>query len=385
MTKHKILYLTLFPHIGGGETSLLYLLEKLDKNKYTPIVIVTKPGQVSERLKKMQIETHIIDLPGFLIRTLFMPGMSPIGLIKLYKIVKKIKPNLIHLNHPFLAFYAGIVGKLLHIPVVATSHGVWDCLYFYQDIINRIFIDKLLPISPEVQNALIKRHIIPKEKTQVIFLGIDTNRFAPGTNKPEAKKKFGIKKTNLVVTMACRFDFGKNHLTFLKVANQILPAFPNVKFLIVGDTKTNLEDNTNMTIQVKKQLDNFISLHPHLSNHIIFTDFQEDMTQIYHATDIIFSSSLAETLPMSLIEGASCGLPLIALENLSTKHIIIHEKNGFLIPPDKKNLLSSYLLKLLKSSVLRNHYGKYSRKYVLKNLNVDRYTKNITQIYNSFI
>ena len=38
--KYKILYVNLFPEIGGAETSLIYLLEGLNRKKFTPYVIV---------------------------------------------------------------------------------------------------------------------------------------------------------------------------------------------------------------------------------------------------------------------------------------------------------------------------------------------------------
>lgn len=385
MQKYKVLYLTLFPHIGGGETALLYLLEKLDRSRFDPIVLVTKEGQVSNRLRDMGVETHILDLPGFLIRTLFIPGMSPFGMLRFYFFVRKIRPHLIHLNHPFLAVYAGVVGKIFRIPVVATSHGLWDCVYPYQDLINAICVDRLLPITPDVQKALLKRGIVPKEKTKVIYLGVDTQCFIPVADKKAAKKKWHINEHHLVVTMACRFDFGKNHITFLKVAKDILTVFSDVTFVVVGDTKRNLETKNTMAQQVKQQLDNYLSSNSLLRDHVLFTDFQEDMAPVYHATDILFSSSLSETLPVSFLEGASSGLPLIALEVVSNKRIILHKKNGFLIPSEKPWLLSKYLLLLLRDEKLRKTFGKFSRDYVLKKFSLERYTYEIEVVYDQLL
>src|SRR3989344_6255746 len=120
--KYKILYLTFHPEIGGGETILLSLISKLDKKKFEPIVVVTKKGQLSKRLRELKIKTYILPLPEYLIRTLFIPGASPAGIYRFYKLCKKIKPDLIHINHLNLVVYAGISAKLLKIPIVATAH-----------------------------------------------------------------------------------------------------------------------------------------------------------------------------------------------------------------------------------------------------------------------
>ncbi|MCH7951986.1 glycosyltransferase family 4 protein [Patescibacteria group bacterium] len=378
---YKILYVTPFPHIGGGETALLYLLEELKRKRRIPEVIVTSRGQLYSRLRKVNIKTHVIDLSGYSIRILFMPGFSLSGIWHFLKLAKKIQPSLIHINHPTLAIYAGIVGKILKIPVVATSHGIWDCIYFYQDLATRIFCNRILPITPEVQKCLTRRGIINKDKTKVIYLGVDANRFKPAKSNVAAKKRWNINSTDLVVTMVARFDFVKDPLTFLKVATKVIEQIPNVTFLIVGDVKLNLEVESDMAIQVKRQLDGYINRHPRLKPHVIFTSFQEDVQPVYHATDILFSSSLAETLPMSFLEGAACGLPIVSLK-LDSRHRIVQEgKNGFLAPPGRKDVLLKYLLTLLKDQDLREKFGRYSRKYVLDNFTIERYVKEIEGIY----
>lgn len=383
--KYKILYITHFPHIGGGETQLIYLLEKLNHKKFRPAVVIPSQGQVSRRLIKIGIPTFITPFPIYSIRTLFLPGASPFGIWRLYKLCRKIKPDVIHLNHSCLAIYGGILGKLAGVPVVATLHGVWDCIYFYQDIINAIFTDRLLPITPEVENALLKRKIVPRSKTQVVYLGIDTKKFVPTKNRAKAKKRWGINKDNLVVTMACRFDFVKDHLTFLKVATRIIEKIPKVKFLIAGDTKINLENTSDVASKVKKQLDDYLTQHPKLVPHVIFTDYQEDILPIYHATDILFSSSLSETLPVTFLEGAACGLPIISLK-LNSRHRVVHSgKNGFLSPQGRINLLTNNLLTLLKNPDLRSQFSLYSRNLATTHFSIERYAQEIEGVYQKML
>ena len=110
--KLKILYLTQHAEIGGGETILLSLLEKLDRNRFSPHVVVPKQGTLTKELESRKVPASVLSLPGYLIRTLFIPGMSPFGIFRFMKLVKKIKPDLIHLNHLNLAVYAGIAGRL---------------------------------------------------------------------------------------------------------------------------------------------------------------------------------------------------------------------------------------------------------------------------------
>ena len=97
--KQRILYLTYHTEIGGGETSLIYLLQKLDKHIFAPLVVVPAVGQVSQRLQKLDIPVQIIPMSGFFWRKLFIPGLSLRTLWRLFKLVKEFRPRLIHVNH----------------------------------------------------------------------------------------------------------------------------------------------------------------------------------------------------------------------------------------------------------------------------------------------
>ena len=175
--KLKILYLTQHAEIGGGETILLSLLEKLDRNRFSPHVVVPKQGTLTKELESRKVPASVLSLPGYLIRTLFIPGMSPFGIFRFMKLVKKIKPDLIHLNHLNLAVYAGIAGRLLKIPIVATAHGPWDTLYFYQDALTNFCVNLLLPNTKYLAKKLLRRNIILSHKSRFLPFGIDTEKF----------------------------------------------------------------------------------------------------------------------------------------------------------------------------------------------------------------
>ena len=320
--KSKILYLTFHPDIGGGEAILLSLLTKLYKNIFEPTVVVTKKGQLSKALSKIKIKTYILNLSPYFIRELFIPGMSPIGIYKFTKLAKKIKPDLIHVNHLNLAVYAKAAAIPLKIPVVATAHGNWDCIYFYQDLVNRFCTDKIFANTPETAKSLLRQKIIQKNKVTIIPFGIDTNLFKPATRHqvPGTRHQLGLPQNDLIVTIVGRLDPVKDHLTFLKAAKLINEKLNNVTFFIVG---SKLGDFSNQSGTYAKQVQDYLSKNPALEKKVVFGSFINSMSSVYHATDILVSSSPKESFGLALAEGAACGLPLIAT---SDQKLIV--KNG---------------------------------------------------------
>lgn len=372
--RYKILYLTFHPEIGGGETILLSLLSKLDRKIFEPKVVITAKGQLAEKLKKLNIETHILPLPGYLVRTFFIPGASPQGIWEFLKLAKKIKPDLIHLNHLNLAVYCGIAGKILKIPVVATSHGLWDCFYFYQDLVNNFFVDKILSNTPKVAQALLKRKIVNPKKVEVVYFGVDTKKFKSG-DKNQARKVLNLPQEDLIITIVGRLDPEKDHLTFLAAAQVILEKIPKVTFLIVGSKLGDFsKESKNLT---KARILQFLSQHPNLAKKVIFRGFANNMPQIYQASDILVSSSLQESFGLVLAEAAACQIPVVSTNVGSQDLIIQNGKTGFLVPPKRPSLLAQKILELVKNPKLRYRLGVAGRKHIMKNFSIETYAANI--------
>ncbi len=376
-SKYKILYITYHPNIGGGETTLLSLLSRLDKKIFKPIVIVTKKGQLTKKLKNEKVETHVVPLNGYLTRILFIPGISPIGIYNLFKIVQRIKPDLIHLNHLNLAVYAGIVGKKLKIPVVATAHGSWDSIYFYQDWINRLFTDKIFASTPQIKKRLIKRGIVPPSQVNIIPFGIDLNIFKPG-NKIAAKKKFGFLKNDKVITIVGRLDPVKNHLTFLRAADVIGQKIKNARFFIVGSKLGNFSSSSNYQLTIN----NYLKKHLLLAKKITFGGFIENMPSVYQASSILVSTSAAESFGLTVIEAAACQVPVVSTES---NIIIRNGETGYTVPAKNYLQIADKVIKLCKNPILAKNFGRIARKRVSEHLPIEFYSNKTEKIYKQLM
>lgn len=373
----KILYLTQFPEIGGGETILISLLENLDSRKFEPIVVVPQKGQLSQKLEKLRIKTHLLKLNPYLFRTFFVPGASPSAIAKLIKLVREIKPDIIHLNHLTLAVYGGLTAKILKIPTVATAHGPWDTLYFYQDLLTSLFVEKILANSPSLKNKLAKRKIIASQKIDHLPFGVDTQKFKPAKNKSIAKKKLGFSQNDFIITMVGRLDPIKDHLTFLKAAKLILKDIPSSQFLIIG---SKLGDFSKGGGSYLEQIKNYLKENPQLSQKVTFAGFIKNMPSVYQASDVFVSTSKSESFGLALAEAAASCLPIVATNSGNQKMIVKNSKNGFLVPPQNPAAIAQQV-SLLKNIALRQSMGNYGRKYVTKNFELRRYVDSVEKNY----
>lgn len=366
--KYKVLYLTYHPQIGGGETTLLSLITH--SAKINPFVVITKKGPFYKELKSRGIPVYIIPFNGYLIRELFIPGFSLKELKELKKLTDKIKPDIIHVNHLNLIIYAGMVGKICKIPVVATTHGVWDSLSFIQDMATQICTTLVLANTIKTRNSIINKGIVNKNKVKVIQFGIDTNRFRP-QNKTKAKASFKIAKNTFVVSIIGRIDPVKDHITFFKAASYIIKEISNVQFLVAGSASGDFSDSDYFN-----KLKEFLKVNPTIKKKIIFTGFIKDIEIVYNASDVVVSSSLSESFGLTSIEAGSCQTPVVATNTGS--------QIGLLVPANNPKALSAKVILLLKNKKLREELGTNLRKLVLKDFNINRYIKFVETIYTQF-
>jgi glycosyltransferase involved in cell wall biosynthesis len=96
-----------------------------------------------------------------------------------------------------------------------------------------------------------------------------------------------------------------------------------------------------------------------------------DIPRILSESSIaVLPSYYREGIPRSLLEAASCGLPLVTTDMPGCREIVRHEVNGLLVPPRDPVALADALEKLIRDPELRKRMGEAGRKMVL-----DRFTE----------
>lgn len=382
--KYRILYLNLFPHIGGAETSLIYVLQELDTNVFEAHVVVPSEGQFSKRLRSQtKAKVHILSLNGYTIQTFFLPGCSPISLYKLYKLCVTIKPSLIHLNHLTFSFYSGVIKRLLNIPVIATSWMYSDSVYKIQDYVSNWGVDRILAITPLIKKRLVLKKILSPQKIETLIPGVDFEHFTPVKNKKAAKKKLNIPSDKPLITIPTRFDPIKDHLTFFRAMQLVWAQYPRISIAIAHDPETNLNSSLSSGKELKKITD-FLANIP-LKKSVHFVGYFENMAPLYQASDIVVISSLYESLPLSLIEASACGVPVVSTDFDGPTLLIRNKKTGYLCPVSDYQQIAEATIKLLKKPVNAKKMGMDARKYLQKFAALDLYAEALTQQYYKLI
>ena len=112
---------------------------------------------------------------------------------------------------------------------------------------------------------------------------------------------------------------------------------------------------------------------------------QSEVIRNLMKADLYLMPSIAEALPVVLMEAHAAGLPCIATRVGSTDEIVLDGKSGFLVPPRDANALADRLQFLIDNPELCGQMGKCGRQFVEENYDIKVLNKKLVDIYRNLI
>jgi glycosyltransferase involved in cell wall biosynthesis len=191
--------------------------------------------------------------------------------------------------------------------------------------------------------------------------GVDTDRFQP-LSEPTGPITFGFagrlltdKGVRALVT-AHRLLRGRGHGFDLLIAGNPDPANPAS---VTEDELAQWRHEPGLT----------------LLGHI------DDIATLWRRCHIAVLPSHREGLPVSLLEAAACGRPLVSTDAPGCREIALHEQTGLTVPIEDAPALAQAMLQLAQSPVLRALYGRAARQLVEDKLSAKIIGRAIVDLY----
>jgi glycosyltransferase involved in cell wall biosynthesis len=108
----------------------------------------------------------------------------------------------------------------------------------------------------------------------------------------------------------------------------------------------------------------------------------DEITALWRRCHIAVLPSHREGLPVSLLEAAACGRPLVSTDAPGCREIALHEQTGLTVPIENAPALALAMLQLAQSPVLRALYGGAARKLVEDRLSARIIGSAVVDLYN---
>jgi glycosyltransferase involved in cell wall biosynthesis len=383
----KVLRVIARLNVGGPALHVAYLTAGLADHGYDTTLVAGTVGRGEESM------AFIADAKGVRIEVIdeLARSISPLrdarAVWKLAQLIRRERPTILH-THTAKAGAVGRVAALLagraRPPIVVhTFHGHVLRGYFNRvatfgfRTLERLLAyatTRLIAVSPEVRDDLVRLHVAPASKFAVIRLGIELDQRVGGdaAGRTETRRLLGLAGDPFVVGWVGRMTAVKRTDLVVEVLRELVGRGVDARLLLVGDgpDRDHLERYAHELGVIKRCL---------------FLGYQEEVARFYDAIDALLLPSVNEGTPVSVIEALAAERPAVATRVGGTPDVIRDGVDGFLVDSADPGELAERLAELARDPGRRAEMGAAGRSRVLERYAVDRLVDDVDALYRELL
>lgn len=368
MKRVLILHLIVNLGSGGAERCLFNVAIGSDAATFEHTVIsLMGDGVYGSRLRDAGVRVQTLGLDR--------GQLSLTALLRIWRVVREIRPDVIQTWMSHADLIGGIVGKLCHVPVIwNVRHGSLDAELNKRSSLLVVracaAVSRVVPHSivfcSEAASKLYAAHGYFARKILVIPNGVDTAYFAPDSAGRVAKRKeLDIPGKSPVVGLIARYDRLKDHRTFVRASALVRQALPDAYFAMAGAGVTwenhelaGLIDSLGLRAQYR------------------LLGQRGDVRELLSSLDVLCSSSISEGFPNVIAEAMACGVPCVAT-NVGESANIVGEAGSLVDAGSAPDLAAALLQQLRldsrqKRQVSRDVIDRITNRFSLRSM-IHRY------------
>ncbi len=353
----RVLYLVDSMRVGGKERQICELLKSLSGGPVEATVVTMG----AEQFYVADIQKLGVPLIYLLRRVRWDPTILP----RLWSILRRFRPQVIHTNSEMAMTYAWPLARLMGIRIVNATirnafseHGArWEW--------HKLML-RLADARVANSNAgFASRGLVSNSpRNYVIYNGFDMKRAKPATSPGgELRALAGIRK---IVGMIAEFSDYKDFPTFIRAALSILARRDDVMFVAVGGGK-NLEACR--------------ALVPAGEKRIQFLGERRDVDALIQQMDIGVLCTFTEGIPNSIMEFMAAGKPVVVTDGGGSRELVIDGEHGFLMPPTDPKIAADRILDLLTDDAMASRMGIAGRARLEQSFSLEQLAQKTLDMY----
>jgi glycosyltransferase involved in cell wall biosynthesis len=353
----KVVQIIARMNVGGPAVIVADLMRGLDATKFEQKLIT---GYCADN-EADYLETVATDVKATRIAGLgrsVSPMADARAFLSLVAMIKREKPDVIHTH----TAKAGVLGRLAAIIAggdakkVHTFHGHLLHGYFSGWKVQLVIAiekflatktDVLIAVGNQVKEDLLAAGIGERDQYRTFFPGLPAPQ---EIDKDMARQNIGLDADALYCTFVGRLTQIKRPDRLLDVAAASVARGLDIHFLVAGEGELFEESKSRATRE---------------NLPITFLGWRTDIDQLFAASDIAILTSDNEGIPLTLIQAAFAGIPIVAPRVGSIADIVIDGETGFLTST-QAGAMASALSALVTDEDLRYELGSVGRAHAEK-------------------
>lgn len=249
--------------------------------------------------------------------------------------------SLIHSHGYKPSVFGFFIARRMGIPIISTCHLWFDpkkgplkmrvMIWMEKKLYH--YFPKIIAVSDPIKDVLAQAGL-PAQRLDLVRNGVDI----PDTHLSDAQKialrsQLGLAPDDLVILNSGRLARQKAQWILVKAASLLQQQGRKIKVLIVGEGGLRPE----LEAQIAQE---------NVGTCVTLLGFRSDIDQLLAISDIFALPSLDEGMPMSLLEAAAAGKPIVATAVGDIAKLIRHGESGLIIPTENPQALADAIVHL---------------------------------------
>jgi glycosyltransferase involved in cell wall biosynthesis len=330
--------------IHGVSQLFLWWFPLYDRDRFdVSLVGLRSPDPAGRRLEKHGVPIIYLNKSKF----------SPATLSALLGIIRRLKPDLLHLHGYGAGTFGRIAARIAGVPAVVHEHFVDPRIPVYQQFAEAILkplAAHTVAVSRSVKEFCVAKRRIDPDRISIIYNGVPLDQFVPPTAKAaEAHKRaLGVPEGTKLVGFVGRLHEQKGVEFLVKAVPEVRQVHPNTRFIIVGDG-AQWEELHSLAAKLG------------IAENVLFTGFREDVHAILSTFDVIVIPSLYEGTPLTVFEAMALCKPIVATPVDGLGEVLVDRRTALLIPPRDPGAVADAVSRLLAEPGLRRKLSENCR------------------------
>lgn len=346
-------------NVGGPAIQAILLTERLDPTRYECLLVT---GAADDREGDMLALRHSGAVQPIVIPRLgrrIAPLGDVVAFFQLVALLRRFRPDIVHTHLAKAGLLGRIAGRIAGARVVVhTFHGNVLRGYFgvgtsallrmIERLLGRIST-RIVAISPEQVDELVRLGIVPPARIALVPLGLDLAPFLEAeTGRLRAELAAGDAP---LVGIVARLVPIKAVDLFLEAAARVRAARQDARFVVLGDgpDRERLQER---------------AARGDLVGSVRFLGWRADLPSVYADLDVVVLTSRNEGTPVSLIEALAAGRACVATNVGGVRDLLGDDERGIVVPAGNSEAIGRAILHLLNAPDERRTLGERGRSFV---------------------
>jgi len=290
-------------------------------------------------LDKLDPRVMRVEIPS-LVREV-SPAKDLSALVSLAALYRRVRPHIVHTH----TSKAGFTGRLAAyaLPSAKVVHGVHILPFTSEPFLKRsvyLGLEKLaafrthafIDVSEGMEQLCLAHGLGTSDNHAVIRSGMDVAKFRQATPADDIAALRG--GDAVVLGYVAVLERRKRHREMLEALVPVLKAQSHVSLVLAGDGP-------------ERPVIESIIHENGLQDRVRVLGFREDVERVLAGCDLCVFASQREGLPRSIVQYVIAGKPVVAMELPGIEHVVRHEENGAVVPPDRFDEFAVWVSRLV--------------------------------------